>query len=67
MAVVAGFNRVDEKYLKFLEDEYSRRKFEDERKVKAEQGAGVGDPQLATVVSDMKQSLQQIADRLGSL
>lgn len=69
MAVVTGYDRTDEKYLKFLEDEFCRRKMEDERKVKSEQGAGgvTGDPALASAVSDIKQSLQRIADRVDSL
>lgn len=63
MAVVEGYDRNDEKYIKFLDDEYCRHKVEDERKMKQESGAdaGTGDTQLASVVTDMKQSLQQTA------
>lgn len=60
MAVLEGYDREAEKYLKFLEDKYSRCKLEDDIKVKEESGAGGGggDTQLASVVSDMRQSLQ---------
>lgn len=45
-AVVEGYNREDDKYLSFLEDEYVRRKLQDERRVKEEGAGGVHDQDL---------------------
>lgn len=64
MAVVEGFDRNDQKYLKFLEDEYSRRKMEDDRKSK-EEGAGGGIQ--GRDVDRVLQSLDAITERVGKL
>lgn len=65
MAVVTGYSRDDQKYLKFLEDEYVRREKEDELKIKRE-GAdgGTVDPDD---IKAMSHSLREISDRLSNL
>lgn len=78
-AVVPGFDRSDEKYLTFLEDEYSRRKMDDDRKAKTEPGllgAGGGVIPPAPLLPPLHdppgldkilKSLENVTDRLGKL
>lgn len=58
-AVVPGYDRDDKAYLAFLEDEFTRRKREDERKMKMEPSA----PELA----DINRTLIAVTDRLANL
>lgn len=60
MAVVEGFKRNDQAYLVFLEQDYTRRKIEDEHRTKQEPGATAPVPHLTDV-------LKEIKDRLGNL
>lgn len=65
MSVVEGYSRDDEKYLKFLEDEYVRREKEDKVRVKREGATGAAvDPDKIKVMS---QALLKISDRLSGM
>lgn len=61
--VVPGYDRDDKAYLAFLEDEFTRRKREDERKIKYDPSESGNAKELA----DINQTLKMITDRIGSL
>lgn len=72
-AVIEGFDCKDEKYLQFLEDEYCRRKREDDLIAK---GAMKSDPSLPIpphspetkrALDDIAESLHQLTDRVGKI
>lgn len=70
-AVVEGYDRKDETYLKFLEDEYCRCQKEDELRAKGLIApVHVDDPSTtppAPDLSHIEKSLHEITDRLGKL
>lgn len=71
MAVIEGMERKSEAYLKFLEDEYVRRKLQDKGKDpegKDLDGAGAGSStDVKMVLSSLQDSLHDITGRLGRL
>lgn len=74
MAVITGYKRDDEAYLVFLEDEYSRRKMEDEHKAKIvlpdhvkSGGAVAGTGVSAANMDRVLRSLDDVTGRLGRL
>lgn len=66
MAVVTGYSRDDDAYLAFLEDEYTRRKMEDERKLKTEPAGDFSTVPTADL-TNIHSSLRQITDRLTKI
>lgn len=69
-AVIEGYDRTDETHLKFLEDEYCRRQKEDELRLKAVKPDPTGTPSPPSTspeLTDLKQSMKLLTDRLKDL
>lgn len=69
-AVIKGYDRKDEKYVKFLEDEFCHRQKEDDLRTKMKEDPT--DPSKVNPpphhdLTHITQSLQMITDRLGKL